>query len=52
VKIGFCLILNTVNNEVEFTKVNRGKIMKTIAPVFKGKVDMGVVNKVIGKMLN
>lgn len=45
------LILNVVNNEVEFTKVNRGKIMKIIAPVLKGKADMSVVNKVVGGML-
>lgn len=45
------LILDIVNNEVEFTKANRGKIMKVIAPVFKGKADMSIVNKVIGGML-
>lgn len=45
------LILDVVNNEVEFLMANRGKIMKIIAPVLKGKVDMGVVNKVLGGML-
>lgn len=40
-----------VTNGIEFTKSNRGKIMKIIAPVFKGKADMGVVNKVVGVML-
>lgn len=45
------LILDVVNNEYEFTKANRGKIMKIIAPVLKGKVDMGVVSKVLGGML-
>ena len=45
------LISNIVNNEIEFVKSNRGKIMKVIAPVLKGKVDMGVVNKVLGGML-
>lgn len=45
------LILDIVNNEHEFTKANRGKIMKIIAPVLKGKTDMGVVNKVLGGML-
>ena len=45
------LILDVVNNEYEFTKANRGKIMKIIAPVLKGKADMGVVNKVLGGML-
>lgn len=46
-----CLILDIINNEYEFTKANRGKIMKIIAPVLKGKVDMSIVNKVIGGML-
>lgn len=45
------LILDTVNGEIEFTKSNRGKIMKVIAPVFKGKADMSIVNKVVGEML-
>lgn len=45
------LILDTVDNEMEFSKANRGKIMKVIAPVMKGKVDMGIVNKVLGGML-
>lgn len=46
------LISDIINNEIEFMKSNRGKIMKIIAPVLKGKVDMGVVNKVLGGMLN
>lgn len=45
------LILDVVNNEIEFTKSNRGKLMKVIAPALKGKTDMGVVNKVLGGML-
>jgi uncharacterized protein YqeY len=45
------LILDVVNNEMEFSKSNRGKIMKVIAPVLRGKVDMGIVNKVLGGML-
>ena len=45
------LILDVVNNEMDFSKANRGKIMKIIAPVLKGKVDMGIVNKVLGGML-
>ena len=45
------LILDVVNNEMEFSKANRGKIMKIIAPVMKGKADMSVVNKVLGGML-
>ena len=45
------LILDVVDNEMEFSKANRGKIMKIIAPVLKGKVDMSVVSKVLGGML-
>lgn len=45
------LILDVVNNEMEFSKANRGKIMKIAAPVLKGKADMGVVSKVLGGML-
>lgn len=44
-------ILDTVNGEIEFTKANRGKIMKVISPIFKGKADMGVVSKVVGGLL-
>jgi uncharacterized protein YqeY len=46
------LILDIVNNEMEFSKTNRGKIIKIIAPVMKGKADMSVVNKVLGGMLH
>ena len=45
------MILDIVNSELGFTKENRGKIMKIIAPVCKGKADMGIVNKVLGGML-
>jgi uncharacterized protein YqeY len=45
------LILDTINGEFELTKANRGKIMKIIAPVFKGKADMSIVSKVVGEML-
>ena len=40
-----------INNDVELTKSNRGYIMKIVAPVLKGKADMGIVNKVLGGML-
>ena len=36
---------------ISLIKSNRGQVMKLIAPVFKGKVDMSVVNKVLGGML-
>ena len=45
------LILDIVNNEHEFSKSNRGILMKIVAPVLKGKADMSVVNKVLGGML-
>ena len=45
------MILDIVNNEMEFSKANRGKIMKIIAPVLKGKVDMSIASKVLGEML-
>ncbi len=45
------LLIDVVNNEVEFTKANRGKIMKIVASSLKGKVDMSVTNKVLGGML-
>lgn len=45
------MILDLVNSELAFTKENKGKIMKIVAPVCKGKADMGVVNKVLGGML-
>ena len=44
-------IIKTLNGAIELTKSNRGKIMKVIAPAAKGKVDMAVVNRVIGTML-
>lgn len=44
-------IKDIVNNEIEFIKANRGKIMKLIAPALKGVADMSIVNKVIGEML-
>lgn len=46
------LILDIVNNEMEFSKANRGKIMKVIAPVLKKcNVDMSIASKVLGGML-
>ena len=45
------LIIDTINGEFELTKANRGKVMKVVAPVFKGKADMKIVSKVVGEML-
>ena len=49
-------IKNIVLNElaaagVESVKSNKGAVMKTVIPVFKGKADMKIVNQVIGETL-
>ena len=47
------LILDIVNNEHEFSKSNRGVLMKILAPVLKKcNVDMSVASKVLGGMLH
>ena len=38
-------------NGIEPDKKNKGMVMKTIMPMFKGKADMGIVSKVVGGML-
>lgn len=43
--------LLTGNYNTELTVQNRGKIMKTITPYFKGKADMKIVNQVVAEML-
>lgn len=45
------MILDALNGEIELVKKNRGQIMKIVMPIFKGRVDMGTANKVIGEML-
>lgn len=45
------LIFDIINNEIEFTKANKGKIMKTISSILKGKADMKIVNQAISEML-
>lgn len=46
------LILDIINNEHEFSKSNRGVLMKILAPVLKKcNVDMSVASKVVGEML-
>lgn len=37
--------------ELELVKANRGLIMKTVMPAFKGKADMSIVNKVLMSLL-
>lgn len=48
-KISIKVNLETAGIEID--KKNRGQIMKLIMPMYKGKADMKVVNKVIGDML-
>ena len=38
-------------NGIEPDKKNKGMVMKTIMPMFKGKANMGIVSKVVGGML-
>lgn len=38
-------------NNIEATKKNKGVVMKTVMPMFKGKADMSIVSKVIGEIL-
>lgn len=38
-------------NNIEPTKKNKGMVMKIVMPMFKGKADMGAVNKIIGELL-
>lgn len=46
------LILDIVNNEHEFSKANRGVLMKILVPVLKKcNVDIGIASKVLGGML-
>ena len=46
------IVTDLVNqNSIELIKSNRGSVMKLIAANLKGKVDMGVVSKVVGGML-
>ena len=36
---------------IEPLKSNKGAVMKTVMPLFKGKADMKIVNQVIGELL-
>lgn len=45
------MIAAALNGSVELTKANRGAIMKTITPIFKGKADMKIVSQVVAGML-
>ena len=46
------MIAAALNGSVELTKANRGTIMKTITPIFKGKADMKIVSQVVAGMLD
>ena len=47
------IMVTNCANEAGFTltKNNRGKIMKIVSTYLKGKVDMKIVNKVVGEIL-
>ena len=45
------IIWNTIGNNIELSKKNKGQIMKLVMPVLKGKVDMKIANEIIGGML-
>lgn len=45
------LILDEIFEDIEPVPQNRGKVMKIIATNYKGKLDMKVVNKILGEIL-
>ena len=45
------MILDEIFEDIEPVPQNRGKVMKIIATNYKGKLDMKVVNKMIGEIL-
>lgn len=45
------IVKETLDGKIDLVKSNRGVIMKTIIPVFKGKADMKIVNEVIENIL-
>ena len=45
------IISTIVPADITFAKSNKGAIMKCIAPHFKGKADMKIVNQVVAEML-
>lgn len=44
------VILELASAGIEAIKSNKGVVMKTIMPIFKGKVDMKIANQVISEM--
>lgn len=52
IKEAVIAILNDCGSvEALSSKSNKGTVMKLVAPVLKGKADMGIVNKVVGDLL-
>jgi len=45
------LILDEIFEDIEPVPQNRGRVMKIIATNYKGKLDMKVVNKMLGEIL-
>lgn len=45
------MILDEIFVDIEPVPQNRGKVMKVIATNYKGKLDMKVVNKMLGEIL-
>lgn len=45
------MILDDIFNDIEPVPQNRGKIMKSIKDNYGGKIDMKVVNKMLGEIL-
>lgn len=45
------MILDEIFEDIEPVPQNRGKVMKFIATNYKGKLDMKVVNKMLGEIL-
>ena len=43
-------LTETDTHNVTFNKADKGKIMKKVMPVLKGKADMKIANKVLGEM--
>ena len=50
IKSAIHIILDTLG--IEENKQNKGKIMKTITPHFKGKADMKIVSQVVAEMIS
>ena len=45
------ILIDNVLEDIEPLKENRGKIMKEMSK-YKGKVDMAIVNKIVGRVLS